>query len=120
MRPALDLLTMSHAAPHPGLIPLLAKLASIRLHSVALQCGDYQQLHIAHQLFAFARKSADDLVVVVVNASAHPAALQLTLPTANATQVQDLLNPEDTFPVGHGVVQLNAIWPHWARILAVK
>ncbi|MBN1218068.1 MAG: alpha-amylase [Anaerolineae bacterium] len=120
LRPALDLLTMSHSAPHPGLRQLISKLSRIRLNSAALKFGDYQQLYIAHQLFAFARKSSDNFVVVVVNASERPVSLELTIPNINAAQLCDLLNPGESFSISNRVIQIDPIWPNWARILTEK
>lgn len=117
LRPSLDLPIMAHAAPHPDLISLISKLSRIRLNSAALKFGDYQQLHVAHQLFAFARKTPDDFMIVIVNASKDPVSLDLTIPGANSAQLYDLLNPGDSFPVSNDMVQIAPIWPNWARIL---
>jgi cyclomaltodextrinase len=120
LRPALDLSTMSHSAPYPDLLQLISKLSRIRLNSSALKFGDYQQLYLEHQLFAFARKSLDNSVVVVVNASDQPVSLKLTIPNTNTTQLCDLLNPGDSFSVSRNMAQIDPIWPNWARILTEK
>lgn len=117
LRPNLDLAAMSKSAPHPDLVQTIAKLAGIRLNSPALKCGDYQQLHIAHQQLAFARRSYDDFVVVIVNAADEPVSLKLAIPEMNNTQLWDLLNPGECFPVSKGMAQVGPVWPHWARIL---
>jgi len=117
LRPTLDLSTVSYTGLHPDLLQLISKLSRIRLNSPALKFGDYQQLYIAHQLFAFARKSSDNFVVVVVNASEQPVSLKLTIPNTNATQLYDLLNPGESFSTSNGVVQIDPIYPNWARIL---
>jgi glycosidase len=120
LRPSLDLSTVSHAGPHPDLMQLISKLSRIRINSPALKFGDYQQLYIAHQLFAFARKSSDDFIVVIVNASEQPVSLELTIPNINTTQLHDLLNPGESFLTSNGVVKIDPIYPNWARILTEK
>jgi glycosidase len=120
LRPALNLATMPQSAPRPDLVETIAKLARIRLNSPALQQGDYQQLHVAPQQFAFARSSPTEIVVVAVNASDQPVSLRLTVPTVYNGQLTDLLNPGDSFPVSNGVVHLDPVWPTWARILTAE
>lgn len=117
LRPALDLATVAQSAPHLGLVHAISKLSRVRSNSPALKFGDYQQLHVAHEQFAFARRSADDFVVVAVNACAQPVALKLALPNTNNGRLYDLLNPGESFPVSNGVVQIDPVWPNWARVL---
>jgi cyclomaltodextrinase len=117
LRPALDLTTMSQSAPHPNLIQTISKLSSIRSNSSALKFGDYQQLFVAHQQFAFARRFEDNLVIVVVNASEEVVSLELAIPDVDCAQLCDLLNPGERFPISDGTVQIDTIWPNWGRIL---
>lgn len=117
LRPALDLKVMSHSAPHPDLVQLISKLARIRKNSQALQSGDYQQLYIAHQLFAFSRKKSDKFAIVVVNAADQPVSLNLTIPDIKDVRLHDVLNPGKYFSISNNVVQIDPVWPNWARIL---
>jgi glycosidase len=117
LRPALDLATVAQSAPHPGLVHTISRLSRVRSNSPALKFGDYEQLYMAHQQFAFARRTADDFVVVAVNAGAQPVSLKLKLPDTNNGRLYDLLNPGESFPVSNGVVQIDPVWPNWARVL---
>jgi glycosidase len=120
LRPALDLATVAQSAPHPGLAQAISRLSRLRSSSPALKFGDYQQLHVAHQQFAFARKTSADLAVVAVNACEQPVSLELRVPEANNGRLYDLLNPGESFPVSDGVVHLDPVWPNWARVLTSK
>ena len=120
LRPTLDLATMSQAAPHPKLEQTISKLSDIRLNSAALKFGDYQQLYLTHQQFAFARRTPDDFVIVVLNASEEAVSLKLAVPDINSTQLCDLLNPGECFSISKGIVQIDPVWPNWARILTEK
>lgn len=117
LRPTLDLATVAQSAPHPELVQTIAKLSRIRLNSPALQVGDYQQLYVAPQQLAFARKTADDFVLVAVNASERSVSIKLAVPNTPNGQLYDLLNPGETLPVSKGVVHIDPVWPNWARIL---
>jgi cyclomaltodextrinase len=118
LRPALDLAAMEQSAPHPDLVHTISRLSAIRSGSSALKHGSYQQLHVTHRQFAFSRNSGDDLVVVAVNASEDPIALSLAVPDAACTRLCDLLDPGKCFPISRGIVDIDPIEPHWARILA--
>jgi hypothetical protein len=118
LHPTLDLAKMAQSAPHPDLAHTISRLSAIRSSSPAQRSGDYQQLHVAHRQFAFSMSSGDDLVVVAVNASEEPVPLTLTIPDAECTHMNDLLNQNKCFPVSDGLIHLGPIQPNWARILA--
>ncbi|MBI4962636.1 MAG: alpha-glucosidase C-terminal domain-containing protein [Desulfomonile tiedjei] len=120
LRPHLDLATLSQTSPHPDLVRVIARLAKIRRSSQALTYGNYRQLSIRHEQFAFARQTADEHVVVLVNASEKPARFKLDIPACRGTRLIDLLNPGEAFPVSNGHATVNAVWPCWARIMVVK
>jgi hypothetical protein len=68
---------------------------------------------------AFARQTADECVVVAVNAADEPVPIELTLPASGGERLFDLLNPGESFPVFEGRVRIDAVWPCWARIMVV-
>ena len=119
LRPALDLASAPVRSPHPDLARTLAHLAHIRRNSRALRYGGYQQLKVAHQQFAFARQTPDEYVVVAVNAADRAVPLNLTLPITSGRKLVDLLNPEESFPIFNRKVQIDALYPHWGRIMRV-
>jgi glycosidase len=120
LRPALDLAAMASRSPQPALPETIARLSAIRLSSPALQAGSYHQLHVSHQQLAFARQTATEYVVVVVNSSDQPASLTLTVPDSCGQRLEDRLNPPESFEINHGSVQISAIPPRWARILVAR
>lgn len=119
LRPALDPATMRAHAPHPELFALIKRLVSIRRRYSALRHGDYAQLHVAHEQFAFIRRKAVRSVVVAVNAVEHPAEIPLCLPAGPGRHLVDVLNNGETFSLIGGRCAL-AIPPRWARVLVVE
>jgi glycosidase len=98
----------------------IARLAQIRQHSPALKYGSYRQLMVKHEQLAFARQTADECVIVLVNAADKPMPFEVTLPVNHGHALLDLLNPADSFPIDAQKVKIDRVWPHWARILVVK
>jgi cyclomaltodextrinase len=119
LRPPLDLHTASQTAPHPDLATTIARLTRIRLASSALKYGDYQQLFVAHEQFAFARQAADECVVVLLNAADQPASFDLTLPVP-ARQGVDLLNGNEPIPGSGMNLHIDQVPPRWGRILKIS
>lgn len=118
LRPMLDLAEISRSAPHPDLVPAIRRLATIRRASDALRHGDYRQLHVAHEQFAFARQTGQQRVIVTLNAASHPVPLDLTVGAGN--RLVDLLNEGTTYPIRNGHAKIDAIPPHWTRVMVVE
>jgi cyclomaltodextrinase len=116
LRPCLDLSNISANPPRPGLVNTIARLVEIRRASPALRNGEYRQLYVSHEQFAFARQSAEEHLVVVINSASTPASLELSLPFP-AEQAVDLLNPGVAFSISNGKLILDPVPPAWARIL---
>jgi glycosidase len=116
LRPQLDLAQAAAYSPNRDLAQAIRHLSSIRSGSPALRHGEYQQLSVANEQFAFLRSTADEQIVVIVNSAKTPARLNLRLPLANG-QLVDLLNPGATFRVSNGAAQLDPIPACWACIL---
>lgn len=118
LRPALEL---SQAAnlPHPELAGTITRLAQLRKQSPALYQGDYQELLTASEQLAFLRRSAEQQMVVAVNAAPEPVEVDLRLPVREGKLV-DLLNAGETFEIRNHQVRVEPLPPHWARIMEVK
>lgn len=80
LRPALDLAELQAKPLEPDLLPVLRNLTALRKTASALRDGEYLPLHVAHEQFAFARVTADDIIVTLVNSSAQAARLTVFLP----------------------------------------
>ena len=119
LRPHVDIATVSRTSPYPDLSRTIARLARIRLSSQALKYGDYHQLSVGHEQFAFSRRTLEECVVVSVNASDKPASFRLAIPAGYGSHLVDLLNPGETFPVVDGHARIDPVWPCWARIMVV-
>lgn len=117
LRPALDLETAARTAAQPDLADALRRLAAVRGASPALQHGDYRELCVSAEQLAFRRESAEECVIVVLNAAAAPVELNLSIAEPDAGLV-DLLNPGAEFRLRNGKVSVN-VPPRWARILRV-
>lgn len=117
LRPALTLAHARRDAPHPGLPAAIARLAAVRRRTPALRYGDYRQLYVSHAQLAFARQAGNRRVVVLLNASDAPAAFDLPCESGGADRMVDLLEPGESFVLKSGRLQVDKVWPNWARIL---
>jgi len=118
LRPRLELDGAARHAPQPDLAPAITRLARLRHAARALRHGDYRQLLVKHEQFAFARQTPGECVVVAINAASEPATLDLPLPRP-ATQLVDLLNPGVSFPVPTKGSCRISVDPYWARAMAL-
>jgi cyclomaltodextrinase len=116
LRPALDPVSMVEAAPHPELRRTIKMLIGLRRRHSALRRGDYTQLHVAHEQFAFLRRDAAESVVVAVNASDQPVEVVLKIPDVGSRRLVDELNGGEGFVVHAGKVTMR-LDPRWARVL---
>ena len=119
LRPELNLIDAQKNATEPNLAPVLAHLAAIRKQSAALKYGDYQQVYVNHEQFAFLRQSDHERMLVVLNAAAAPVSLDLPLPCSAARAV-DLLNPGETFTVNGNRLTFSQLPPCWACMLRLE
>jgi glycosidase len=119
LRPKINLTDITSTAPHPNLVNTIRRLAKIRHGSPALQKGNYQQLYVNHQQFAFIRETETEQIIVAVNASEKPITINFKLPMPHANYLDDLLNPQNRFyrQGDHFTIELN---PCWARIMKVN
>lgn len=115
LRPALDLNAIQ--TPQPDLTPVIRRLAQLRRDLPALRWGDYRQLHVAHEQFAFARQVDSQCVVVAVNAFDKPATIHVGgLPDG---VLRDSLNPGCTFAVRSGAADI-MLDRNWGRVMVVE
>ena len=119
LRPSLDLSSLSADAPRPELVRWIARLAEIRHASPALKQGQYRQLHVASEQFAFARQSEQECIVVAANAAASPARFEFPLPW-HASQAVDLLDPQAQIYISQGNLMIDSVPPCGVRILRLS
>ncbi len=122
LRPALDPAAFSRQAIDPELPELrgtIKLLIALRRRYVALRAGDYAQIYVAAEQFAFMRRDSDSSIVVAVNAAGHPAEIPLRLPDFADAQLVDALNDGEVFSATDGQCRLS-IPARWARILVVQ
>ncbi len=120
LRPALSLDQLREKSPQPELPAVLARLASIRLNTSALRHGDYKEVFVASEQFAFSRNTGNETVIVLLNAAATDSAFDIPISLSNGTRLVDLLNPADEFRVENGHLLVENVHPCWARILQVS
>ncbi len=117
LRPALELAGLQKENRYSDLPNFISTLSRIRKVSPALQYGNYQQLYLDHEQFAYLRQAETDQVIVAVNAAEEPAKIHLKLPpNSNGQRFIDLLNPGTGF-VAQGEEILLDLYPCWARLL---
>jgi cyclomaltodextrinase / maltogenic alpha-amylase / neopullulanase len=117
LRPSLELAALLQSAPQPALPGFIARLAAIRQGSPALRTGDYQQLDVRHQQFAFLRRCEAQGVVVAVNAAEQPAEFNLPIPLPDGHALYDHLREGEWATVQGGRLRFT-VPSCSARILA--
>lgn len=94
---------------HP-LYRTLCKLGAIRSETKGLKYGDYLQILVASEQFAFLRSFEEEQIIILLNSSSE--ILTLNLPNQFFGTFKDLLNDEVIHVTGPVIV-----YPNWGRIL---
>lgn len=115
LRPALDINKMQTEVSHPTLAPAISKLSQIRGCLEALKSGNFLQIYVDHQQFAFLRETPGERVLITLNSDTEEKAITLDLPWDSGC-LFDQLNQGETFEVKDGELNLS-IPPRWGRIL---
>jgi cyclomaltodextrinase / maltogenic alpha-amylase / neopullulanase len=116
LRPNIDLSTAIKTAPQPDLPGHLKKLAEIRQSTPAIKSGNYRQVLVASQQYAFLREDGNAKVLVVFNSADKTAEVTLTNQQAPNGRWVDLLNPGVEW-VSQGDKTPMLVDAKWARIL---
>lgn len=111
LRPRLELSSVSRKSPNRDLSQTIARLARIRRSSKALKYGRYRQLVVQPEQLAFARETAEEKVIVLVNAGTQAVSMEVSVPTSWGNQVEDLLNPGERSQIKDGKLRVDRIWP---------
>ncbi|HEY9765524.1 MAG TPA: alpha-amylase family glycosyl hydrolase, partial [Chroococcales cyanobacterium] len=104
--------------PHPDLARAIARFSRIRRETPSLRQGDFKKILVRSEQFAFARQTEEETSLVLVNISKDPVRLELPLPGMKGS-FRDRLNPEDSFLVEGGKLQLE-LPANWGRILVSR
>jgi len=116
LRPQLDLNDMKQHPAQPHLAGDIARLAALRESLPALRYGEYRQLHVSPQQFAFTRFTAQEHVVVLLNAAEAPADFEVSVP-GNFSGGVDVLNGDERFPVQQGSLKVDVVPACWGRVI---
>ena len=118
LRPYFDLSGLQAHSPQPDLRHTIAHLTELRAASPCLQHGNYAELLVAPQQFAFSRTEDSQSMVVVVNSDNEARHVEIKLPGMADAELSDQLNPGEHFSLQNG--SLNVSVPAcWGRILLV-
>lgn len=116
LRPALDLQALRTHSPQPDLPGVVRRLADLRRQSPALLLGDYHEVLVQPNQYAFSRQSSGDQALIVLNSADQPAEVQLERLPWQEGRLRDVLNGGETFQVREGKLKL-MVPPTWGRIL---
>ncbi len=116
LRPAFEL-SQLYDKHGQDLLNVIRKLAAIRNSSQALKYGNYTQLYINHQQFAFMRNTKDETAIIAVNSSPAQMTLEIEVPFQNGTCYYDVLNPSEKFTISQNKLYINELHSNWGRIL---
>ncbi len=124
LRPALRLEDYENAVQSNPCTALIAALGRIRQSSAALSYGDYQELLLRNEHFAYARELNGERVITAVNNSDHGAVM--TLPAGSCAEYKGALTGTEiaaqegyitiTIPANSGEILLSKA--HCAQICA--
>ncbi|HEY0737019.1 MAG TPA: alpha-amylase family glycosyl hydrolase [Herpetosiphonaceae bacterium] len=117
LRPHVPAPDLSSRAPHPDLAPAIARLTRIRHQSSALRRGAYQQLFVGPEVLAFARRYAEEYVVVVISAAAAATAVDVPVAAPDGSCFVDLLDPGYQAVAHSGRLAIDPVPSCWARVL---
>jgi cyclomaltodextrinase len=116
LRPALDPAMLPERLMHRELYSETKSLIAIRRRFATLRRGDYTQLHVAGEQFAFLRRDDASAIVVAVNAADRPAEIPLRIPGIASGHLLDVLNGGNVFKVIDGRCTL-PVPPFRGRVL---
>ena len=116
LRPCLELSDLQRSAPQLHLPADIARLAELRRNHPALRYGDYQQLSLASEQLAFSRSYQGETLVVLLNSTAAPVRMEVSLPPGFTSAI-DVLNGGERFPVKGGKLGVDAVPAHWGCVL---
>jgi cyclomaltodextrinase len=97
LRPQLDLPQLQAGCPQPTLPGLISRLAQVRRQTPALRYGDYQQVYVSHEQFAFMRRWEGQYAIVILNAAPSNADISLSLPSNAGFLWRDVLHVGKVF-----------------------
>jgi glycosidase len=97
LRPALKNQINEDASIYPHLSQTIRKIAQTRQALPALKFGEYKQVLVASQQFAFWRTTHDQHILVALNAADHP--VTLNIPDLPASAAYDALNNHSNFQI---------------------
>ncbi|MCU7495668.1 MAG: alpha-amylase [Ignavibacteria bacterium] len=116
LRPSLNIADFTNGHS-PDLAKALMRLSSLRHSSEALRRGDYTQLHVSMEQFAFMRRSGHEAAVIVLNSSEKAVSLEINMPSFSGAEFFDVLNEGESFKIKSGKLSIGTLYPSWARIL---
>ncbi len=116
VRPELDLATAATEGLEPELATSIARFARLRGDVEALRRGSYRQLLVAAEQLGFARETAGQAAVVLLNAADRP--VQVSVPAPRGGLWRDALNGGEWRVSGGSLaVELPA---SWGRVLVAE
>jgi cyclomaltodextrinase / maltogenic alpha-amylase / neopullulanase len=116
MRAPMSLPDDPATVPRPWLPEHLAKLALVRQEHDAIRHGDYTELHVASEQFAFRRAFEGDIVVVAVNAWDEGVELDLEAGVEDGVELIDAIDGVTTVTAEGGRLHV-PVGPNSARVL---
>lgn len=116
LRPSLDL-NNSKSNEHYDLQNTINKLSRIRYLSPALKYGNYKELLVSQEQFAFIREYENEKILVILNSSKENLPLELSLKYEEGTRYIDLLNNQEEYFVNNNKLKIDSLPSCWACIL---
>lgn len=101
------------------LVQAISKFSYIRNHSQSLQYGHYKELYVKHHLFAFARFTNHEYMIIIINSSEYTESIEFIIPHIKNAYVIDVLNNNEKFLIQNHKLKVYPLWKNWGRFLKV-
>ena len=103
-----------------NILEAVKKLSEIRLHYKSLCSGEYRQIHVSSQQFAFSRQKEEETAVVIVNSESVPKSVELNVQFINGTKFYDKLNNNAEYTMHNNKIRIEKLFSCWGCILVNK
>lgn len=119
LRPFISLDSMNSNNPNPELIQTISKLSGIRKKLKSLRYGNYSQVLVKSQQFAFMREYEEEKALIIVNSAEAETNVELTVPNIHTGIFKDVISGKE-YAVQNGKIHIDKLKPNSGSVLLWK
>jgi glycosidase len=102
LRPCLDIRQFKNT----GLSEHITRLAAVRKKLETLKTGDFRQLYVSGEAFAFIRRRGNDMAVVAVNSGEKEVVVDLKINGTGGAELYDVLDNDKKYILSNGALHV--------------